>query len=102
MKSLNEVCERVEARRVRLDEVTLHRAARDQQMRDAVEQREIGLSVAARNVQRRRLRGFGRARIDHDDFGLAPVRITRCHMIGCAMQGFAPMKISASLSSKSA
>ena len=26
--------------------------------------------------------------------------ITRCHMIGCAMHGFAPMKMSASLSSK--
>jgi hypothetical protein len=33
--------------------------------------------------------------------GLRLFIITRCHMIGCAMQGLAPMKMSASLSSKS-
>ena len=42
------------------------------------------------------------ARIDHDDLGAMFVPITRCHMMGWAMQGFEPMKTSTSDSSKSA
>jgi hypothetical protein len=58
----------VEARGVRGDEPAIDRAARDQELREAVEEHEIALR-RDRVVARRGERGLGGARVDHEDLG---------------------------------
>lgn len=52
---------------MRRDKFLVHPAVLDEQVRDAVEQREVGLR-RDRQVQRRGHRGLGGARVEHDDF----------------------------------
>ena len=92
--------EGVVVRSVRGDEGGADGAARDEAMGETVEEREIGLgrratwTVAARAVSV----ALGSTTIS----GRRRFIMTRCHMIGWAMQGLAPIKIRASPLSKSA
>jgi hypothetical protein len=89
------------ARRALRDELVVHPAVLHEQIRETVEQREIGLGR-----ERRCCVAFIAVSVRRGSMtmmcGLFLFRNTRCHMIGCAMHGFAPMKINVSLNSKSA
>jgi len=58
------------------DEFRLHGAARDQEMREPVEQGEVALPPQG-HVKGRGHGGFGAARVEDDDLGGAPVHHRR-------------------------
>ena len=102
VKRRDELRELVEARGVRVDELAIDPAAGDQDVREAIEQRRDRSSAAMAKccvaaIAVSVLRG-SMTMIS----GWCRLRITRCHMIGCAMHGFEPMNTSTSYSSKSA